>query len=410
MEELNKFKNESYLRVALSIGLLAVWFIAFSYATTFLSPLDDLIKSSPIKSTANIDKKMSRVEAQARITREVSNNYYELSLSYSEDTKKLKDELLKYRSKKNSFDSLMNYLSRIDHLSNKRRNFFGTSTSLVPDKLDSSKLIPREISLTLLVPTVSIVSHQESKDVPTIEEYFFIQSNEEVKQKGIKVNNDNFKSQNLFSILKISDYTIAERYARNGTHLDLSTVASLLQPLIDGYKLTDLASRYSIPFNAFSEESMNEKIDLIIDTLNDIQNELHANYLKYNKIATELETSYTEIGARLLSSTPLFAVVAFRSSIVIFLFVSIGAILIKGLAAELNQSRRITYSSVSMHLLSKIDDEKLSNTADIIYAVAGDKVAPSTSDNTPNNISSSIEKLEKAIEKNTKEMASKIRS
>jgi hypothetical protein len=398
MSDLVQLRKDSYFRIGLTVVLLVVWFVGFSFAISLVSPIDSLIKSSPIKSSPELQKKISRIDAQAKISRIVSNNYKDLLDSYSEDTKKLKIKLETFKKSSTGLSDLLEYIATNESSYGVNTSLISLTTQSIIDPLDKSNYLQNKILVVLSQPEVNVESKPKGQEYPQRVDYFTIQSNEDISSKNITVNRSNYISQTVLNIANIKDLNFARTYSGSNT-LDLKGILKLLQPLAKSSMLEDSSGRFSFTFDVFDQNVFSEKMDLILSRLTRNQELLNVGYEKYNSIATKLENSSSTLEARLLSSTPLFSVMAFRASVIVFVLVSIGAILVRALAAELNQSRRITYSAVSLHLLTTLSVEKSNYAAEVIHATCGDKNPLNISEPPSESPNSLIEKMRQEIEK-----------
>jgi len=366
MYENNRLAKTAYIRITIIVFMLLVWIAGISLSISSLSPISELIKSSPVTVTDEVKEKLVKLEAQSAVIRDAELKADSLYKAYSIGTIRLKEKIIELPQDAKGLLSFIELVKSEAY----NPNIGQYSSKILEIRVDwdysrsEEKLyFPKAIKLFIGKPDIVIKEEKNGQDIP----YYSIQSSKQILDKNIAVN----KELNLKDYYTFVDFEIGSGQAHNSTdNIGIDLLTRVWMHNKDSAELFDYNYKlYLVPRDG---PAVKNYYDSIIIGLENNLSSIRATHLKYSKLLEKVEKAAAELESRTLSSTPLFIVVAFRASLIVLVMVAIGFILIKALSAELNQMRRLSYVQVTNNLLASHNENKIQYAPYILRAVCGD--------------------------------------
>lgn len=369
MEIFNSVKGESHKRVAVLTLLIIIWTLGISLLISVLSQIEELVQNSPVsfEDQSVIRSKIERLDIQSKLTREMASANKDLGDDYREALNYLKVRFSNLPNTREGFIELISLIGSGNENPYLRELYSTQAIGIIVEtiKIENETYLPKTIYLVTREVHVELKAETSASDYPEKISYLAIQSAKDLIDN--KVNVESFSTdKKIAPIIEFSDpKSYQKSFPVHGDNIDRSKdLIKLIMIPREGVKvLIDLTS----------EKSINKIYKNILIQLQRTEHNLNKSQSKNALLSEKMLSKSDGLESKLLSSTALFAVISFRASLIVVVFVSIGFILIRALSAELAQSRRLSCTQIGHSILTEQDVEKLPYVEQVISVVSGDK-------------------------------------
>jgi hypothetical protein len=366
--DFKRFRRTSFFRLGLvSLALLA-WVAGVSVLVSELSPLDELVKTSPIDEK-NLQRSIETLQKLNRQSTEADRILYRLEY-ISEQFSKRSEEIIKLIDA-GSFDDAYKVLSFIAHKSDINKislpNASYQSFHFLDVTLDSRPLEDatylRSASIAVCgldLAVVPVKIQEDGNDKAQLDPISFLYSGYDAEE---------YKYNNTCNTVSEVVGVGTNQKVRFEWYYEVTEKAAFLL----GIYGSDGIRRAGQDIN-FPDQLQSLRADfgaVLKKVIDDNIAAFDRDVTRLKALRDEFTERSAELEGRLNSSSELFAVAAFRATLITAIAVSIGFVLLRSFAAEIYQARRLSEIEVAHMLAESLEVEKLSQVPELAKAIAG---------------------------------------